>query len=343
MTQLKYKLLPENSAGGILPLHVALVDYRDVLDAGLDMPRACQAVANVIDGPVAINIIDTSAVTTTSDGIMVPSAIRAMAASDRGKIHPEFGYIPMAEIPRTPEILEREPHLRQWDLNYPGRRLFRGPDVADKAVPVHNVVITGRASNNNSGTEMMHLVTMGEILMPYIGQHVIMTGQGRLLTGLSGEHISVGIGMTIAEKFGRVFSTYRYRAGDTAHGSGDQAKTLKCDIPCIVADKRTHASFVIAALEAGMIPGRHIGCSPVNLSIARALHLPIDLDNITPRAWLELESVGFSREMLESPAPKLTEAEVLDRADEILPGVVNPRLCEVDELVQTGCAEEAVV
>lgn len=340
MTQLKYKLLPENGAGGILPLNVVLVDYRDVLEAGLDMPSACQTVAGAVDGPAAINIIDLDAVTTTSDGIMVPSAIRAMAASDRGRIHPEFGYIPMAEIEHTQEILEREPHLRQWDANFPGRKLFRGPDVADKAVPVHNVVITGRACNNNSGTEMMHLVTMGEILMPYIGQHVIMTGQGRLLTGMSGEHISVGIGMTTAEKFGRVFSTYRYRAGDTAHGSGDQAKTLKRDIPCIVADKRTHAGFVLAALRAGMIPGRDIGCSPVDLSIAWAMGLPIDLDNITQRAWLELESVGFSRARLESPSPRLTEREVLERADEILPGVVEPQLREVSELVQ--CAEVPV-
>ncbi|MCQ4735931.1 hypothetical protein NE463_21125, partial [Anaerotruncus colihominis] len=59
---------------------------------------------------------------------------------------------------------------------------------------------------------------------------------------------------------------------------GEQAKTLKRDIPCIVADKRTHAEFVIRALKAGIVPGRDIGCSPVNLSIARALRLPMDLD-----------------------------------------------------------------
>ena len=160
MVRLKYRLLPELSVDGILPLAVALIDYQDILDVGIDMPAACKTVANCIGGPVAINIIDLDAVTTTSDGIMIPSAIRSMAAADRGKIHPEFGYIPMAEIPHTDEIFAREPHLRQWDINYPGRRLFRGPDVADKAVPVHNVVITGRACNNNSGTEMMHLVTM---------------------------------------------------------------------------------------------------------------------------------------------------------------------------------------
>lgn len=342
MAQLKYKLLPENSAGGILPLNVAIVDYADIQQCGLTMPQACQIVADSVDGPTAINIMDLTAVTTTSDGIMVPSAIRAMAASDRGKIHPEFGYIPMAEIEHSEALIQREPHLRQWDINYPGRRLFRGPDVADKPVPVHNVVITGRACNNNSGTEMMHLVTMGEILMPYIGQHVIASGEGKLLTGMSGEHLSVGIGMTTAEKFGRVFSTYRYRAGDTAHGSGAQAKTLKRDIPCIVASKATHAGFVIAALKAGMVPGRDIGCSPVNLAIARAMHLPIDYDNITPRAWLELESVGFSREYLETPVPKLTEAEVLEHADEILPGVDDPQLHTVDELVQTCWAEVKV-
>lgn len=105
MVRLKYRLLPELSVDGILPLAVALIDYQDILDVGIDMPAACQAVANCIDGPVAINIIDLDAVTTTSDGIMIPSAIRSMAAADRGKIHPEFGYIPMAEIPHTDEIL----------------------------------------------------------------------------------------------------------------------------------------------------------------------------------------------------------------------------------------------
>lgn len=334
MIQLRYKLLSENSVRGFVPLSLAIVDYKDIQQCGLSMPQACQVVADQVNGPLAINIIDLDAVTTTSDGIMVPSAIRAMAASDRGKIHPEFGYISMAEIEHTEEIIKKEPHLRQWDINYPGRRLFRGPDVADKPVPVHNVVITGRACNNNSGTEMMHLVTMGEILMPYISQHVIASGEGRLLSGISGEIISVGIGMTTAEKFGRVFSTYRYRAGDTAHGSGDQAKTLKRDIPCIVADKATHAGFVIAALTAGMIPGWDIGCSPVNLSIARAMHLPMDLENITPRAWLELESVGLSREYLESSTPCLSAAEVIQHADAILPGVDDIQLHEVDEIVE---------
>ena len=243
MVRLKYRLLPELSVDGILPLAVALIDYQDILDAGIDMPAACQAVANCIDGPVAINIIDLDAVTTTSDGIMIPSAIRSMAAADRGKIHPEFGYIPMAEIPHTDEI------------------------------------------------------------------------------------------------FARVFSTYRYRAGDTAHGSGEQAKTLKRDIPCIVADKRTHAEFVIRALKAGMVPGRDIGCSPVNLSIARALRLPMDLDNITARAWAELQSVDITRQWLEMPVPKLTEEDVLENADEILPGVVNPRKYDVNDVVFTCFAE----
>ena len=58
MVRLKYRLLPELSVDGILPLAVALIDYQDILDAGIDMPAACQAVANCIDGPVAINIID---------------------------------------------------------------------------------------------------------------------------------------------------------------------------------------------------------------------------------------------------------------------------------------------
>ena len=336
--RLNYKIIPDGSLSGMVPLNIILVDKKETEALGLSYLEACQLLARAVDGPAGINIFDLEACTTTSDGIMVDSALVAMAASDRGKIHREFGYLEMAEIARTSEILAAEPHLGQWDINFKGKKLFRGPAIADKKIPVHNAVISGRAANNNSATEMMQLVTMGEILLPYIGQRQLMTG-GDVLVGLTGEVISVGIGMTVKEKWGRVFATPQYGAGDTAHGSGEYAKTLKRDIPCIVADKRTHAKYTMMALEAGMVPGRDIGCSPAVLSIARALDKPIAFDNITEKAWAELSSVGFTREALEKPRERLAPDQILERAEEILPGVDGPRRYRAEEVAFSRALE----
>jgi hypothetical protein len=338
MSQLRYKLIANGDADGKMPLNVAFVDTKDIAVCGLSLEQAAGAVAKSLDEPTAINIFDMDAVTTTSDGIMVDSAIVAMAASDKGKIHREYGYVPMAEIRYEAELIALEPLLKQWNANYLGRRLFRGPDVADKKIPVHNVAVSGRACNNNSGTEMMNLVTMEEILMPYIGQREVMTG-GDLAIGMTGEIISVGIGMTVMEKFGRVFSTRRYRAGDTAHGSKEYAKTLKANIPCIVADKRIHAHYTIKALQAGLVPGRDIGCSPAVLAIARATGFPIDYGNITDSARAELDSVGFTAEWLTQKTEVLTADEALERADELVPGVVGMQKRKASELVKTRHAE----
>ncbi len=339
MVKLKYKLVPNGSAEGKMPLNVALVNLKDVKVCGLTPEKACAAIAKSLDGPTAINIFDMEAVTTTSDGIMVDSAIVAMAASDRGKIHREYGFVPMAEIEYDDELIAIEPHLKQWDTNYKGRRLYRGPDVADKKIPVHNVAISGRACNNNSGTEMMDLVTMGEVLMPYIGQKEIMA-DGEVAIGLTGEIISVAIGMTVKEKFGRVFSTRRYRAGDTAHGSKEMAKTLKAEIPCIAASKRVHAGYIIKALQAGMVPGRDIGCAPAVLAIAKIMGFPINVENITEMAQAELDSIGFTADWMREKAEKhLTAEEVLARADEIVPGIVGMEVCKASELAEIRYAE----
>ena len=337
MPKLKYKLVPNGSAEGKMPLHVALVDVKDVRAWGLSMEEASAIVGKSLDGPAAINIFDMEAVTTTSDGIMVDGAIVSIASSDKGKIHREYGYLPMAEILYEKELIELEPHLRQWDVNFKGRRLFRGPDVAVKKIPVHNVTISGRACNNNSGTEMMDLVTMGEILMPYIGQKELMVN-GDVVAGMTGEIISVGIGMTVLEKFGRVFSTRRYRAGDTAHGSKEYAKTLKAEIPCIVATKSVHARYTIMALLAGMVPGRDIGCSPAVLSIAKAMHCPVDYDNFTEKARLELDSIGFTYDWLLEKTPQLSGEEIIARAEEIVPGIVSPKRYKADALMETHYA-----
>ena len=70
-------------------------------------------------------------------------------------------------------------------------------------LPVHQATITGRAGNNNSATEMMHYITMRELLMPLGGQIELMTN-GRVVIGRTGGVISVSIGMSVGEKYSRI-------------------------------------------------------------------------------------------------------------------------------------------
>ncbi|MFW6286662.1 MAG: hypothetical protein ACOC29_01850, partial [Candidatus Sumerlaeota bacterium] len=156
--------------GHKIPIDMAFVDDQDIKNTGVPREIVLNRIARELGGPVGINIFDMKAVTTTSDGIVVEGAIVKMAAGDVGHIHREFGMLPMAEIPLDANILGQEPHLRQIEQLYPGRRLFRGPDPSTKHVPVHNAVMTGRAVNNNSATEMLDVVTMDEILAPILGQ-----------------------------------------------------------------------------------------------------------------------------------------------------------------------------
>lgn len=305
------------------PINIAFIDIEDIKNTGKTLEEVVRASAKVIDGPLGINVFDMNAVTTTSDGIMVEGAIVAMAAADIGKVHNEFGMLYMEEITVTPELIKEEPHLAQWEEYYKGKKMFRGPDPHKKNIPVHNAVMTGRAVNNNSATEMMNAVTMEEILLPILGQLQIMK-DGPVVFGMTGEVISVGIGMTVAEKYGRVFPTRQFRAGDTAHGSGEYAKTLKANIPCIVAPKRVLASYIIKALKAGMVPGLHIGCAPAVIAVAKSLGYPIAVDNITEKAKIELKSVGIDVDRLNEPVETLTEEQVIEQADRIIPGVVDP-------------------
>ncbi|MDR3560340.1 MAG: hypothetical protein P4N59_02700 [Negativicutes bacterium] len=305
------------------PIHIALVDKKAIESAGVAEDQALAAMAATLNGPVAINVFDLDAVTTTSDGVIVEGAIITMAAADRGKIHQEFGVLHMEEIVVDEELLEEEPHLRPLANMFPGRRLFRGPDPAKKLIPVHNVCMTGKAINNNSATEMMNAVTMEEMLFPILGQMQVMRG-GDIVFGVTGGVISVGIGMTVAEKFGRVFPRRQFFAGETAHNCAEYAQTLKANIPCIVAPKEILAKHILDVLEQGLIPGRDLGCSPAVLRVAHALGAKIDLENITPRAWLELESVGVLKQQFGEPSPRLSRAEILSRAEEIIPGVVQP-------------------
>ena len=339
MAKLTYKMIPEGMLEGkYVPLNIAFIDYREVKAAGITPRQAFEAVAKTVDGPVGMNIFDPDVVTTTSDGVMVEGTVRFMAAADKGKMNHDFGYLEMAEMPYSEELIKEEPHLIQWKKNYPGKRLFRGPDPATKIIPVHNVCISGRASNNNSATEMMNIVTMEEILLPILGQQQIIRN-GKVVLGMTGGIISVGIGMIMPEKFGRVFPTRQFPAGETAHGSGPYAQTLKAHIPCIVADKAVLAENIIKCLEAGCVPGRTVGASPAVLSVARSMGVEIDMDNITDRAFEELASVGFTKEWMKEKVDILTPEEIIAKADEIIPGVVDGTKYNVPDLIKETTIE----
>ena len=334
MPDLKYRLLPAGAADGAIPLNLAFIDKRDI-SADLSYRKACQLVADDLrDTATSINIIDQDSITVTSDGIVADSAVVAFASADHGIINREFGFINVSEIPYSPSRILDEPHMRQWDSPfYRGKRLYRGPSMEDKAprsAQNENMTISGRIANNNTGSEMMDLVAMTEILVPFFAQIQILR-EGTVVIGMAGPEISVGIGMVVSEERGRIFGK-QYPAGATAHRSGVYARTVKSDIPAIVAPKKTVADYTIRALEIGMVPGLHIGCSPVVLSIAKAMGLPIALDNINADAWIELESVGISRASLEEKAAPLSREEVLARADEILPGMESGKTYPVSSI-----------
>lgn len=324
MRELPYRFIPEGERLGIyMPLSVALVDYEDVLQCGITPREACERIAKVYSGPVAINIWDTStAVATTSDGIMVDGSIVAMAASDYGVINKEFGYAEMLEIPWSSEeaeaLIAEEPHMQQWVKNYPGKRLLTHP--AHLNLPVHQATITGRAGNNNSATEMMHYITMRELLMPLGGQIELMTN-GRVVIGRTGGVISVSINISVGEKYSRIVPGGKLKAGDTLHGSGEYAKTLKAHIPIIAASKGRHAAAIIKALEAGMVPARDVGAAPAIIAVARHLGIRVPVEGITPRAFRELESIGLTKEKIAEKTDIMSPEEIIAHADKIIPGI----------------------
>jgi hypothetical protein len=343
MAKLKYRIVPEGAADGVVPINLTFIDKNDIDTAGLGFRDACQLVADDLKNKsAAINVIDQNAITVTSDGIVADSAVVAFASADHGKINNMFGFIAVSEIPYTSERIIDEPHMKQWNSDYyRGRRLYRGPSLEDKAPRdphTENMTISGRIANNNTGSEFMNLIDMTEILVPFLGQIQIMR-DGNVLIGPCGPEISVGIGMVVAEERGRIFGK-TYTAGMTAHRSGIYAKTVKSDYPGIVADKKVVAEYTIRALEIGMIPGLHIGCSPVTLSVAKAMGKPIALHNISKNAWIELESIGFTRQSLEVPSKALSREEVIAQADELIPGMSEGKKYKVSQICQICCAGE---
>ena len=340
--ELTYKLLPAgNIKGSVVPVSIAFVDYHDVLRCGVSMKEACDAIAAQIPGPGAIHMFDMDAVTTNSDGVMIPGSMTCMAACDYGHIDPEFGFTELMEVPHDPKLIQEEPHLRQWDANFPGRRLILGPDPDRKPLPVHNAVISGRSCTNNTATEVMNCVTMDEMLLFVTGQMEIMR-DGDILWGKTGQVISVGIGMLVGEEYGRIVPHRQYICGDTGHKSGVYAKYLKNQLPCLAAPKPVLARHIIRALKAGMVPGRHIGPSPAVLTVAKYLGYPIDCGNITPGAYLELGDVGIPEDWIRAPMDPMPEAAFLAQADRLLPGTEHSALYPARELVRACVVEVGV-
>ena len=267
------------------------------------------------------------AVTVTSDGIVAPGAVVGVASVDHGLINKNFGYLPISELPYSDQMIEEEPHMKLWLTDeYKGRPLHRGPSTEDRGnrgPNNENMTMSGRIANNNCGSEVMNMVEMTEILAPYFGIYEIMT-DGNVVIGVAGPEVSVGIGMVVSERHGRIFGGKNlgsYKAGMTAHNSGVYAKTVKSDYPAIAAPKKVLAEYSLKALDIGLVVGRDIGSSPALLMLAKAYGKPIDFDNIDPRAWIELNSVGITREMLEVPSKPMTRDEVIANADKIIPGM----------------------
>ncbi len=344
--KLKYRIIPKGAADGTVPLNWAFIDKKDILEAGLTDLEACKVIGKDLgEDCAAVNVMDMDAITVTSDGIIANGAVVGVASVDHGMINPSYGYLNISEIPYSDQMIQEEPHMRLWLTDfYKGKKLFRGPSRADRgnrSPNNENMTMSGRIANNNCGSEVMNMVEMTEILAPFFGQYEIMTG-GEVIIGLAGPVVSVGIGMVVSERHGRVFggdNLGSYRAGMTAHNSGIYAKTVKQDYPAIAAPKSVLAEYTLRALDIGLIPGRHIGSSPAVLCLAKAYGKEIDCDNIASRAWIELESVGITREFLESPSKVMTREEVIANADKIIPGMEDAKKYTVADICEIRYAE----
>lgn len=315
------------------PIHMAFIDNKDIANINISKEAAVKAVVEEINEPVAVNILDMNVLTTTSDGLVVEGAIINFAAGDKGKIHSEFGILPLKKIEVNEELFEREPHTELAQKLYEGRPIYRGADYDVKKVPIHNSVMTGKAINNNSGTEIMNSVTMEELLIPILGQIEIMKGNDVVL-GITGEEISVGIGTTILEDYSRSQPFMKCSPGDTAHDSGKFAKNLKSELPILVAPKKVLANHIIQALEEGFRPGQELAASPAVLMVCHYMDISFNHNNITDAARAELEAIGIEVEKIGEESPKLSFEEVMDRASEIIPGVRNGEVIDSKEIIE---------
>lgn len=332
MGKIKARVIPEGNIGGLYnPLTLVLLDADDVKAAGLDYGQAMKVAASYTDGPCGIDIYDRNTITTTSDGLLVECGMVAIGASDQGLVNAKYGWYPMYEEPYSEELIKEEPNLKAWHVLYPNHRLVKGPDPKFKKLPVHNAVMTGRACNNNSGSEIMNLITMREMLFPFLGLRSLFEGK-EVRIGHAGPAFSVSIGMMFPEHYGRISYFPTCEAGNTLHNSGALAQTLKKDLPCVTCPKKVFAQYVINHLNAGLVPARDCACAPSILAIACSLGKEIAWERITDRAWAELDSVGFTREYLDS-LPRISGEEVIARADELIPGMDDAVTVKAEDIV----------
>lgn len=341
MAQLQYRLIPQGYIGDFyVPLNVAIVSVKGVEAAGLDLKAAAKAIGESVPGGCCIDIIDKDSITVTTDGIICEGAVVAIAATYNGLMNANYGFSLMVEIPHDEETIKNETPLAAWDVLWKGRKLYRGPlRPANSPVTKYNFTATGRCCNCNSGSELFDLVTMREIIIPHTALLACYDGK-KAMIGRSGDVMSVGIGMLVPESKGRITRVIMCQCGDTLHRCGEDAKKLKRHIPAILCDKRDFAERVLQAMDAGMEVCVNLSCSPTNLMIARLSGHPANLDRITDRAWLELNSVGFTREYLESIQP-IPREELLSRANELLPCLEDSIPFDTSEVVKTCTIEVA--
>ena len=340
--KLKYRVLPIGAADGAVPLNWVFLDKKDIEAAALTDAQAVKVIANEFkDDSAAIDIIDTEACSVTSDGIMNPVAVVGIASVDHGMVNKTFGYLPISEIPEYEGIYDDEPHMRQWlTEKFRGRKLYKGPNNKDRggerAGHNENMTLTGRISNNNCGSEAFNMVDMTEVLVFMSAANEIMH-DGEVTCCIAGPEVSVGIGMVVSERWGRIFGGTNlggYKAGMSAHNSGAYAKTVKSDYPAIAAPKEKLMSYMLDALDIGLVVGRHLGSSPALLMTAYYYGAEIDLEHISDRAWIELNSVGITKEMLSTPINKpYSREEMIAHAEEIVPGMKNAKRYKISDIV----------
>ena len=60
---------------------------------------------------------------------------------------------------------------------------------------------------------------------------------------------------------------------------------------------------------------------------------------ISDRAWIELESIGITKELLSKPVKPYTREEMIAHAEEIIPGMKDAKRYKVSEIVEIREAE----
>ena len=95
--KLKYRVIPKGAADGAMPLDWVFIDEKDIKKAALTNFEAVKVIANEYKNSyAAVDLVDLDAVSVTSDGIINPIAVTAIAAVDHGMINKTYGYMPVS-------------------------------------------------------------------------------------------------------------------------------------------------------------------------------------------------------------------------------------------------------